>query len=68
MEKGRRVLIIDPDAQFTSEFSALLAEDDFVVEICRGITDAVVKLKDTRYDCVVMDVNLFKEMKCYFVQ
>ncbi len=64
MEKGRRILIVDPDANFAREFSAVLAEDDFIVEISQGITDAVSKLKDTKFDCVIMDVNLL-DLKGY---
>ena len=59
-----RILILDSDDQATLGLSHLLLEEGYDVEISGDIIRAAEMLKDVRFDCVIMDVNL-PEMKGY---
>ena len=61
-----RILIIDPDATFRREFAALLKRENYDVETGSGIPEALKKISDHEFDCLIMDVNL-PEMKGYEV-
>ena len=56
------VLIVDPDPVFTGQLSVLLSRQDCDVETAEGVTQAVERLKDVDFDCVIADENL-PEMK-----
>jgi len=60
----RRILIIDPDPNIREDYSLFFMRDDYEVEICCGIADAIEKMKDIGFDCIIMDVQL-PEMKGY---
>lgn len=55
---SRRILIIDPDKRVAQELSSLLIVEGYDVEISEGIGDAAKKLKDVKFDCIIMDVDL----------
>ena len=61
-QETRRVLIVDPDPLFAGKLSVLLSCQGYDVETAEGITQAVQRLKDVGFDCVIMDENL-PEMK-----
>ena len=61
-EETRRVLIVDPDPLFARRLSVLLSCRGCDVETVEGITEAVQRLKDVRFDCVIADEDL-PEMK-----
>ena len=60
----KRILIIDPDSKAAQELSSLLIDEDYDVEISEGIRKAVERVKDVKFDCVILDVDL-PEMKGY---
>ena len=60
----KRILIVDPDNAAVRELSCLFIDEGYDVEISGGITKAVEKIKDVKFDCVIMDVDL-PEMKGY---
>ena len=64
IDKGKRVLIIDPDITERTVMAAFLKSENFCVETGRGLADAVRKIREGYFDCLVMDVNL-PEMKGY---
>jgi CheY-like chemotaxis protein len=65
MKVGRkRILIVDPDKEAGEELSLLFADEDFDVEKTGSITKAAERVKDVKFDCVIMDVELPK-MKGY---
>jgi len=53
-----RVLIVDPNTDNAEELSSVLLADSYDVEKCRGITEAIQRIKDARFDCMIMDVKL----------
>ncbi len=60
----KRILIIEPDSKAVQERSTLLIDEGYDVEISEGIRDAAERIKDVKFDCVIMDVDL-PEMKGY---
>ena len=57
-------MIVDPDGRTTGELSSLFIDEGYDVEISEGIREAVERIKDVKFDCVIMDVDL-PEMKGY---
>jgi len=62
--KERRVLIIDPDARDRTSIAKFLEKEQYQVETGKGFTDAIKKVSNGIYDCLIMDVNL-PEIKGY---
>ncbi|MDH5203980.1 MAG: response regulator [Nitrospirota bacterium] len=60
----RRILIIDPDSRAAREMSHLFTDKGYDVETSGGITKAAERIKDVKFDCIIMDVDL-PEMKGY---
>jgi len=60
----RRILIIDPDPKEREDISVFLKKENYFVETGRGLTDAIKKISEGGFSCLVMDVNL-PEMKGY---
>jgi len=56
--KARRILIIDPDPHFSRKLTALLSSQGCDLEAAEGITQAVQRLKDVNFDCVIMAEDL----------
>jgi DNA-binding response OmpR family regulator len=61
-DKARRILIIDPDPLFAGKLRATLSCQGYDVEAAEGITQAVQRLRDVDFDCVIVDEDL-PEMK-----
>lgn len=57
-------MIVDPDGRTTEELSSLFIDEGYDVEISEGIREAAERIKDVKFDCVIMDVDL-PEMKGY---
>ena len=60
--KQRNVLIVDPDPIFASRLSVTLSCRGCDVETAEGVTQAVQRMKDVCFDCVIADEDL-PEMK-----
>jgi len=63
-EKIGKILIIDPDTDTQKELLSLFSSEGCRVEISEGVTDGLQRLKDIKFDCLIMDVEL-PEMKGY---
>jgi DNA-binding NtrC family response regulator len=57
-----RVLILDPDPVFRRKLGLILSDEGLAVETATGIADAVEKLKNIDFGCVIADEDL-PEMK-----
>ena len=57
-------MIIDPDSRAAREMSHLFTDKGYDVETSGGITKAAERIKDVKFDCIIMDVDL-PEMKGY---
>lgn len=53
----KKVLIIDPDKYARVKFSLLLKDPKCEVESAETIPEAVKKLKEGYFDCVILDVE-----------
>jgi len=60
----RRILVVDADCRAAREVSAVLAEEDLGIEAAGSVGQAAKMIRDAKYDCVIMDVNL-PDMKGY---
>ena len=60
----KRILIIDPDTVVAEELLALFSLKGYDVERCKGITEATQRIKNAKFDCIIMDIQL-PEIKGY---
>jgi DNA-binding NtrC family response regulator len=58
----RRILIVDPDPWFSGRLKATLASQGYDVEGADGIIQAAERMRDVRFDCLIVDEDL-PEMK-----
>jgi two-component system phosphate regulon sensor histidine kinase PhoR len=64
MSKERGILIIDPDRKERQGLTAFLRKEDYYVETGKGLPEAIKKLSEGCFNCLIMDVDL-PEMKGY---
>jgi DNA-binding NtrC family response regulator len=64
LEKVKRILIIDPDRKERQDLESFLKKEDYYVESGKGLPDAIKKLSEGGFHCLIMDVDL-PEMKGY---
>jgi DNA-binding NtrC family response regulator len=62
MDSEKRILIIDPDENDRDGMATFLRQHNFSVETGRGLSDALKKVTEGSYACLIMDVDL-PEMK-----
>lgn len=58
--KCKRILILDQDTMNVYRLFSDLIKDGFTVETSCSIREAVERIKNVKFDCIVMDVNLPK--------
>lgn len=61
---AKRTLIINPDSTERTVMAAFLKSENFSVETGKGLVDAVQKISEGEFNCLIMDVDL-PEMKGY---
>lgn len=64
LDKEKRILIITPDRRERQDLAKFLRREDYFVEGGKGLPDAIKKLSEGGFDCLIMDVDL-PEMKGY---
>ena len=57
-------MIIDPDRKGRQGLTAFLRKEDYYVETGKGLPEAITKLSEGCFNCLIMDVDL-PEMKGY---
>lgn len=60
----KRILIIDPNTKDRNELKHCLLNEHYQVETGKNLADAVQKISEYCYDCLILDVDL-AEMKGY---
>ena len=60
----KRVLVIDSDVKDRRDLAHFLKSENYSVETCKNLSEAIKKISQEGYNCLVMDVNL-PEMKGY---
>ncbi|KPJ69947.1 hypothetical protein AMJ44_01280 [candidate division WOR-1 bacterium DG_54_3] len=63
-DKEKRILIIDPDRKERQDLTAFLSRENYYVESGKGLPEAIKKLSEGCFNCLIMDVDL-PEMKGY---
>jgi DNA-binding NtrC family response regulator len=53
-----RVMIVDPDSEYASRVSNALSDGDCDVETVEGIKQAVRRLREADFGCVIVNVSL----------
>lgn len=56
--RRKRILIIDPDSVAAQELSSLFIDEGYEVETSECIREAAEIIKDVKFGCIIMDVNL----------
>ena len=64
IDPEKRILIIDPSVTERAVMAAYLRSENFYVETGTGLKDAVKKISEGFFECLIMDVKL-PEMKGY---
>ncbi len=64
LDKEKRILIIDPDRKERQNLESFLRREDYFVESGKGLPDAIKKLSEGVFNCLILDVDL-PEMKGY---
>jgi DNA-binding NtrC family response regulator len=64
MNIEKRILIIDPDSKERKNLALFLKNEDYYVETGKGLPDAIRRISEGNFNCLIMDVNL-PEMKGY---
>ncbi len=60
----KRILIIDPEPQERRRLASFLKREDYFIETGKNLTEAIKKIAQGGFNCLVMDINL-PEMKAY---
>ena len=63
-EMEKRIIIIEPDKKERENLVKFLKKENYYVESGRNLHDAIKKISDGWFNCLIMDVNL-QEMKGY---
>jgi signal transduction histidine kinase/DNA-binding response OmpR family regulator len=58
MQRLRQVLVVEDDARQLESITRLLEHEDVRIVGVASATDALARLRDTTFDCMVMDLNL----------
>jgi CheY-like chemotaxis protein len=64
MASENRVLIIDPDPRERRDLVSFLKKDRYALETGKNLSEAIKKVSEGGFDCLVMDIDL-PEMKGY---
>lgn len=64
MRGEKRILIIDPDPRERRHLAQLLKSEDYHIETARNLSEAIKKVSEGSFDCLVIDTHL-PEMKGY---
>lgn len=63
-ELAKRILLIDPDGRVRKELASFLKSEDYEVETGRSFSEAIKKISQGNYGCLILDVDL-PEMRGY---
>ena len=64
VENCKKILLVEPDNKDAMKLFVLFSDEDYKLELSRSFTEAVEKIRNIKFDCAIMDVNL-PEMKGY---
>ncbi len=56
--ESRRILVVDPDDETAPHMASVFVEEGYDVEVSVSIRAMAERIRDARFDCIIMDVNL----------
>ena len=56
--ESKRILIVDLDCQAAQQLASVFVEEGYDVEVSPSINSMVERIRDVKFDCIIMDVNL----------
>lgn len=56
--KSNRILIVDSDGEAAQQLASVFVEEGYDVEISDSISAMAERIRDARFDCAIMDVDL----------
>jgi len=62
--RHKKILVLDSDSQAIEKLHSLFIREGYSITTYRNFTEAVYEVNNTRFDCVIMDVQL-EEMEGY---
>jgi DNA-binding NtrC family response regulator len=60
----KRILVIESDPRMVNQYIQLFRKDGHTIDSCACVSEGVYKMKQTRFDCTIIDVEQ-SEMKGY---
>jgi DNA-binding NtrC family response regulator len=60
----KRILVIDPNSKVRKDLETFLKNENCYIETGRRLTEAINKISQEHFDCLILDVDL-PEMKGY---
>lgn len=60
--KKEKILIVDPEIEKAREMALLFLEDGYDVEECRNVIEAVQKIKEIKFNCVIINIYLREDI------
>lgn len=64
IDREKRILVIDPDTRDRTVLTTFLRHENFLVDSGKGLAEAIKKIAEGHFNCLIMDVEL-PEMKGY---
>lgn len=58
LSSAKRVLIVEDDANLSASLASLLVDQGYIVTKATRAHDAILKLMNQRFDCVLLDLKL----------
>jgi DNA-binding NtrC family response regulator len=56
--ESKRILVVDPDDEAAPQLASVFVEEGYDVEVSASISAMAKRIRDARFDCVIMDVDL----------
>lgn len=56
--ESKRILVVDPDEEAAPQLASVFVEEGYDVEVSASIRAMAERIRDARFDCVIMDVDL----------
>lgn len=56
--KSKRILVVDPDDETAPQLASVFVEEGYDVEVSASISAMAKRIRDARFGCIIMDVDL----------
>lgn len=56
--ESKRILVVDPDDETAPQLASVFVEEGYDVEVSASISAMAKRIRDARFDCIIMDVDL----------